>query len=344
MLARLRARRWLLLLGALLLAGGCTTETQAPEAAGPLLPQLASRQDQVRELVLRGAGGKAVVTLQRKDEEWQVAQRAGWRADGARIAQYLAQLAQARRVEAKTDRAAMYPRIGVEDVADANATGTELQLSGTGIEARLVIGKAHKMSGGRFVRPAGQPRSWLCDVDVGFDADPVSWIEHRVLAVPLARVDRVRIRPRTAPAFSLVMRDDRFRPDDAPSGAMRDSHAGDDIASALVAFDIDDVAADDGPKQVSQELDYELVDGSVLTVAVWRDGQRDWARLASSFDEARGAGWERQSGRKDVQAQARAQVAEWARRFAGRKFLLPATLARTLTLDHSQILEGAATP
>jgi hypothetical protein len=344
---RLRGRARLpffVVLAFALCVGACTRAPPGAEDGGPLLPQLASRQDHVDALEVRGAGDKALVSLKRVGGEWQVAQRAGWRADGERIAQFLQRLANARRVEAKTDRAVMYPRIGVEDVSDPNAGGTEVRLSGKDISARLVVGKPHAPTGGRFVRVVGQARSWLCDTDVGFDADPVSWLDHRLLSVPLARVDRVRVRPRTTPAFSLSSRDDRFRLDDAPSAAMNDSFAGDDIASALVALDVDDVARDDGPKLVSQELDYELVDGSVLTIAVWRDGPRDWARVSASFNEAQGAAWERLGGKPGVQATARAQVAEWTRRFAGRKFLLPPALAHTLTLDHSQVLEGAQPP
>ena len=340
MAARLRA----LLAVFVLCAAACTRPAPASPSLGLLLPELAARQQQVDRLELRGPGDRAQVTLERHGEAWRLAQRAGWPADGARIAQYLAQLAQARRVEAKTDRAVMYPRIGVEDIADPGAGGNELRLSGQGIAAKLLIGKVHKPSGGRFVRLAGQAPSWLCDLDVGFDSDPVSWLEHRLVALPLARVERVRVRPRNAPAFSLVSRDDRFRPDDAPSVAMGDSHAGDDIASALVALDIEDVADDDGPQQVSQALDYELVDGGVLTLAVWREGQRDWLRVSASFNEAAGAAWERQAGKPGVQARVQAQVAAWSQRFAGRKFLLSPALARTLTLDHSQILEGSPPP
>jgi hypothetical protein len=328
-----------------LLAASCAKAPPAEPAGGaPLLPALASRQDHVDTLEVRGAGDEALVSLKRVGDEWQVVQRQGWRADGARIAQFLERLANARRVEPKTDRPVMYPRIGVEDVADPNAGGTELRLSGKDVSARVVVGMPHKSTGGRYVRLVGEARAWLCDTDVSLDPDPVSWIDHRLLSIPLARVDRVRIRPRTAASFSLSSRDDRFRLDDAPSAAMNDSYAGDDIASALVGFDVDDVAPDNGPPQASQALDYELVDGTVLTVSVWREGQRDWARVAASFDEAQGAKWERLSGKPGVQARARAQVAEWTRRFGGRKFLLAPGLAHTLTLDHSQILEGAQAP
>ena len=344
--ARARAR-WLRLFAIATLAlalSGCARAPESELASGPLLPVVGSSQDRIDRLQLRGAGNKLLVSLAREKGEWRVAERAGWPADGARVVGYLAKLAQARRVEAKTASAAMHARLGVEDIADPEAKGHELRLSGPGISQRLSIGELHVRSGGRYVRTNGQPRAWLTDVDVGFDADPVDWLERRLVAIPLARVERVRMRPRGGTAFALVHRDDRFRPDDAPAGAMRDSYAGDQVASALEAFDIDDVGKDDGDndgsRPASQELDYELVDGTVLTIAVWRDCQRDWARLRASFDEARASAWATQARRPRALAEARAKAQAWSRRFEGRRFLLPEATARILMLDHSQILEG----
>jgi hypothetical protein len=312
---------------------------QGATTPGPLLPRLAARQDQVSRLVLRGAGSRELVRLQRVGGEWRVAQRAGARADAARIAQFLLQLAQARRMEAKTDQPVMYPRLGVEDIADPEAGGQELELSGKDIGERVVFGKEHKLTGGRYARLHGQARSWLIDLDAGFEPDPVAWIEHRLLDVPLARVGRVRIQPRSGTGFSLLSLDDRFRPDDAPPAAMGDSHAGDEIASALQAFDIDDVAPDD-QRVAERKLDYELVDGSVLAVSIWREGPRDWARLSASLDPARASAWAQQARRPQRIEEAKAQVREWNRRFAGRRYLLPEALATTLMRDHAQILEG----
>jgi hypothetical protein len=243
-------------------------------------------------------------------------------------------------VEAKTDREVMYPRLGVEDVADANAGGHELQLAGGDFDARVLLGKAHPMSGATYARRKGEKRSWLLDVDASFDPDPLAWLERELLRVPLARVERVRIRPRNGGDFVLESRGDRFRPDDAPEAAMGESHAGDDIASALDGFAIEDAGRDAG-QQASRILEYELVDGTVLSIGVWREGPRDWARIEARVDEAHAQAWARQSGRPQSLVQARAQVAEWNRRFARRKYLLPQALASTLMLEYSQILQGA---
>jgi hypothetical protein len=329
-------------LAALLLAlAACAPGGSGPaaDAPGPLLPELAARERQVDSLLLRGAGERVLVTLRREGGEWRLGERQGARADADRIARYLDTLARARRIEAKTERAVLYPRLGVEDVADPEAGGHELQIAGAGIAARILLGKQHAPSGARYARRRGEARSWLLDVDAGFDADPVGWLQRRLLEVPLARVERVRIRPRHGKGFVLASRGDRFRPDDAPEAAMRDSHAGDALAAALDGFTVDDAGADAG-QEASRVLDYELVDGAVLAIGVWRDGPRDWARIGARIDEARAQDWARQSGRAQSAAEARARVAEWNRRFQGRKYLLPQALATTLMLDHEQILRG----
>jgi hypothetical protein len=309
-----------------------------------LLPLLADRQRQVDQFEVRGAGGKALLRFRRTGDFWLMDERP-WRADGGRIAQYLLTLAQAQRVEAKTDRAAMYPRIGVEDVSDPDATGVELRLSGKGgFDARVVIGKPHKPSGGRFARLSSTKRSWVVDADIGIDPDPLAWLDHHVVAVPLPLVESVRMRPRNAPEYTLVMRDDRFRPDDAPSGAMRDSHAGDQIASALVDFQAEDVALGGTHEPASQQLVYALVDGGTLAVSVWREGQRDWARIEAGVDDKKSSSWSLQSGRPEWEKEVRARAKKWRAQFMGRKFLLSQELARTLTLDHSQVLQGDPPP
>jgi hypothetical protein len=306
-----------------------------------ILPGLAGNPGQVDRLLLRGAGRRVLVSLERIDGEWRLREREGARADSARIQEYLLRLAQARSVENKTGSPAMYPRIGVEDVSSPEAGGHELELAGQGVSARIIIGKAHALSGTSFARIPGEAPSWRLDTDIGFEPDPVAWLEHRLLDVPIARVDRVRIRPRAGGEFSLAMRDDRFRPEDAPAAMLRDSHAGDDIAAAVQDFGIEDAGRDDG-REAERVLDYELVDGAVLSVGVFRDGLRDWARISARLDEARAQDWAARARRAQALAETRAQVAQWQRRFAGRRFLLPPALASKLMLEYSQILQGEA--
>ncbi len=230
--------------------------------------------------------------------------------------------------------------MGVEPISLADATGTELELSGGGIASRLLIGHEHAKFNSNYVRKDGQAQSWLTDLPVTFDRDPASWLDRRLIDLPLARVSRVQVSGGDEPPFSLSHRDDRFRLDDAPSAAMHDSHQGDAMASVLEQLKFEDVAPDDGAPAVERELRFTSVDGRLVTLQAWHDGGRLWARLTASLDEAGVLAWTQQAGNEKAAEGLRRQVAEWNRRFDAHRFLLPENVATTLMLSHAQILAG----
>ena len=339
-------RKWLLrpLLLALLAVVGCGRGPQAPGKA-PLLQDLAPLQDQLDSVRLRGAGNAVLVTLRKQDGSWRVVEQDGWPADAGRLSQYLFVLSQAHRLEAKTANPALYARLGVQPVSGADATGSELELSGGGHQWRLLIGHEHSKLDRNYVRVDGQAQSWLTDLPVDFDRDPVSWLDRRLVDLPLARIARVQVKDRTGESFSLSHRDDRFRLDDAPSAAMHDSHQGDAMAAALDQLQFDRLARDDGKAVLERELIYTAVDGSELRLQAWHDGEQVWVRLSASLAEARAAAWLRETGGKPAElAQLRARTDQWNGRFRGRRFQVSAALANTLMLSHQQILAGAPAP
>lgn len=317
----------------------CSGDPSAARAQ-PLLPGLAQAQHGLHTLRLRGAAGRTLVTLQRRDGAWRVAERDGWAADAGRISQYLFVLSQARRMEGKTAEPRLYPRLGVQPVTLADATGTELELAGKGWSSRLVIGNAHPRLDGNYVRVGDEPQAWLTDLPVEFDKDPVAWLDRRLLDLPLARVRQVRVSGEES--FSLSHRDDRFRLDDAPSAAMRDSHLGDEIAGALDQLRFEDVAADDGAAVAERSLEYGSVEGMRFRLQVVRVGERRWLRVDVDMDDEASRAWAALSDENDkALAGIAAGAATLDDKLSGRRFLIDETLARTLMLDHAQILAGA---
>jgi len=328
------------LLLALVVCAGCNRAEPVP--AKPLLiPGLAERQDGLQRMQLRGVGNVALVTLDRKDGHWRVAERANWPADEGRISQYLFVLSQTHRAEAKTDNPALYSRLGVEPVTSPGATGSELELSGGGISSRLLIGHEHAKFNSNYVRMDGQAQSWLTDLPVTFDPDPASWLDRRLIDLPLARIAAVQVSGGGEKPFSLSHRDDRFRLDDAPSAAMHDSHQGDAMASVLGQLKFEDLAPDDGAPKAERELRFVSVDGRLVTIQAWYEGGRLWARLAASLDEENLLAWTQQAGNERTADSLRKNVAEWNQRFDAHRFLLPENVATTLMLTHEQILSGA---
>jgi hypothetical protein len=335
----------LTLLGSIAFVGGCKKANEPEQAKVLLFPTLADRQDQLQTLQLRGAGNKSLVTLNKKDGSWRVAERTDWPADPGRISQYLFVLSQTHREEAKTANPALYSRLGVEPITTANATGTELKLEGRGISGLLLIGNEHAKFDSNYVRVDGQAQAWLTDLPVTFDRNPAAWLDRRLVDLPLARVAEVRVSGKGEKAFSLSHRDDRFRLDDAPSAAMGESHQGDALASVLAPLLLDDLAVDDGTAQVARELQVIAVDGLQLNVQTWHVGDRLWLRLKASIDEARAEQWSKLAGGKVKPGETLSKrIDDLNRRFAGRRFQVPADAAVVLMLSHDEILAGAPTP
>ena len=340
----LRAARRLALGVACLALGACGGDTTSAGKT-KLFPSLDKAQADVELLQLRGARNRALVTLERRDGTWRVAQRGGWPADAGRISQYLFVLSQARRMQAKTSDPGLYARLGVEPVNVVDAKSVELTLSGKAIRSRLLIGNEHPRLEGYYVRADGEAGTWLTDLPVYFDPDPRVWLDRRLVDVPLARIVQVRISGVGERPFSLSHREDRFRPDDAPAAAMRDSYQGDVVASALDQLQFEDLVADAGRMPPLRTLDYAAVDGLRLQVQAVRDGEQLWIRMKAALDPATAQAWSKVSAANAASnATLEARVAALNKAFEGRRFLLADPLATQLMLTHEQILAGAPKP
>ncbi len=337
------ARLWLPVIACLAL-GACGGDKASTEKA-KLFPALDKAQADMTSMQLRGAGNRILVSLERRNGAWQVAERSGWPADVGRISQYLFVLSQARRMEAKTSDPALYSRLGVEPISAVDAKGAELTLSGKGVRARLLIGNDHPRLDGYYVRVDGEAGAWLTDLPVYFDPDPRVWLDRRLVDVPLARIAQVRISGVDETPFSLSHREDRFRLDDAPAAAMRDSYQGDVVASALDQLHFEDLAVDAGSLKAIRTLDYSTVEGLLLQVQVFRDGEQLWVRMKAGTDPATAQAWAKMSAANAASnATLEARVKAFNDSFSNRRFLLADPAATNLMLTHEQILAGAPKP
>ncbi|GGA77395.1 hypothetical protein GCM10011521_14610 [Arenimonas soli] len=305
----------------------------APASSGEALPGFAARIESLQRVEVRGAGDRLLVSLVRRDEAWEVEQHPGWPANQREISRALFRLGEARRIEAKTDQPALHARLGVEDVSQADAKGAELRFEGGGDPLGLVVGRNHPGLGGSYVRVAGEDASWLIDADLSPARDPVAWLDRRLLDLPLARTERVRISPASGRDFSLERDGDSFVVRGAPAGGSLDAQA---TATAAVPeqLALDGLAQDDGHEASLRHV-YETVDGLRLEIASWQDEAGTWARLSLDLDEDAATAWFDQAG-EDAEpsaerlARLRGQVQAWQGRFEGRKFLLPSHKAANL--------------
>ena len=327
--------------GLVLLLASCAKSQPAPMAKPLALPTLAARIDRIDEVRMSGAGNRVLVTLRKREGVWRVIERGDWPALPGLVDTALFALSRARLSEAKTDQPRLYPRLAVEDVVAEGAQGVQVRLSGGGAPMTIIIGHEHPKLDGNYVRVEGQAQSWLTDVALSFEREPVGWIDRNLVDLPLARVAEVAVKPSPGKAFELTRRGDRFWPKDAPEPVASASREGDALAGVLDHLEFEEVVADSADSAViDRQLRFTAVDGRIIEVQAWRADGKIWARFAASLDSARAAAWQAQAPDASARATVEKELAEWQLRFAGHAFKLPAYQTSILYTGRDQILLG----
>lgn len=211
--------------------------------AGPLLPELEARINELSEVAILGAGDATVATLVREDDRWIVAERDGWPADTAQLRNLLLSLSQARRLEAKTSNPELHHRLGVEALAAADAAGAGVRL-GSGAQAPVVIVGQPRGSDASYVRMADQPQAWLVDRLLEVPRTPQAWLDRELLQVDATRVAAASIVPPDGKRVQITARDDGpgFALANAPKGRTVVDGDVEGAAGLLSSLRIEDVA------------------------------------------------------------------------------------------------------
>jgi hypothetical protein len=259
-------------------------------ARGPVLPSLAARIPGLDGIEVVGAGDAPLVSLHKVDGEWRMADRDDWPANQRQIGDALRLLAGAERVEAKTADPKRWVQLGVEDVALADAKGLRLVLSGGGDPLQLTIGNNHPALGGSYVRVADESQVWLADVDLAPSREANVWLDRRLVDIPVARIESMRIAASGSRPLEFARVDDRFGLDGQRPEAMADPDDGIATAGFTDQLALDEVAKDSGAEATHTAV-FTGVDGVELTVQAWRDERGTWARLQPTLDEAKAQAW-----------------------------------------------------
>jgi len=274
--------------------------------AGDLvLPGLEHSVNSVTEVDLRRGDGTRT-SLRKASVGWVVGER-DWAAEPGKVRKLLLDLGALNVVEEKTRLPANYPQLGVEDVSNAKATGTQIDVVTPARTFALIVGKTSSGKSG-FVRVAGAAPTLLAAPLLTPDADPKSWLERSLVDVPQARIRQVDEKPAAAPSFSAT-RDKKEQPDFSvapiPKGRLLTSAgAADSIAASLSGLTLEDAQKAAAPADAkAARAVFRTFDGLELEVRGRKDGSRSLITLAAraSAKEAdaeahalntRLAGWE----------------------------------------------------
>ena len=158
-----------------------------------LLPGIAAQINNVNRVEIVTAGDNTVATLVRSGDSWQLEQMAGYWADWPKLHTLLAALAQARVIEAKTDKPEYYARLGVEDITVESADSVLVRLGIGDQTTGILIGHRAQGRQGQFVRLQGKASSALIDRKLDISTLQLDWADSRIIDISSSEVAEVEI-------------------------------------------------------------------------------------------------------------------------------------------------------
>ena len=271
------------------------TGTEQAQADNVLLPSFRQHVNDVSRV--RVARGEVVaVSLERGESGWTVAELDHYPADWPGLRELLADLADARIVEYKTDNPEYYGRLGVADAPSGDGDGQVLIMEAGDQSWRLVIGDRPSLQDGQYVRVADEPRVLLLDREIDVSDEPVDWVAEDVLDIPPAEVASLEIRHDDGELvrISKVSADDAdYVLETRPEGReLSSSYMVNAAAGVFSGLRMDDVRRDDeDPDAFRVAIEALLFDGTRVQAQVIGDDDDRWLRLlAVAPDVVTGAG------------------------------------------------------
>lgn len=330
---------------------------ETAQRAGEVLPGLSERINDVKRISLTGPGQKLLVTLDRTDQGWTLAEKGGYRADAGKVREYLLKLSQAQLTEQKTANEQRYAEIGVTDISAADAKGVLVALEGLPQPAQLIVGIVNARGDSTYVRRAGEKQSWLAKGGLIPDKTAANWLDKRIVDLPATRVREVAWTQPDGKSVRVVKdkaSDTNYRLADMPKGREPASEfAANSQATTLAGLNFDDVlpAAEAAPPADGKvyRATFAGYDGIVVEMTGWKKNDAFQARFTVRKDEAAfeasvaaaspapdanaGGSAATDSAKENVDpakdkadraARLDAEIAELAKRFDGWTFVLPA--------------------
>jgi len=248
----------------------------------PLMPGLATALNSVTSVTVRRAGNDTVASLRRTEGGWVVTDRDDYPANFARVRQNLLGLAEAQIFESKTANAEFYDRLGVRDIADAEATGRELDIEAPDYSARIIVGRTDEGGGSlAYVRRAGEAQSYLVTASLDPGSSAADWLDTKIIDLPSTRVRSVQIRHPDGEILAIAKprsESTNYTVADVPDGrSLTYDGVANAIGAALAGLNLDAVEPAQGFDAGGNEptvASYETFDGLIVEVRTWQPGDR----------------------------------------------------------------------
>lgn len=261
------------------------------DQARPLVADLADHVNDVSRMVMTTANKKVVVTLDKKDGIWTVAEKGNYPADLGKLREYLLKLADTKLVEKKTAKPDRYADIGLSDISDPKAKGVAIEIDGLAAPVGFIAGIYNAQGGGTYVRRTSEEQSWLATGNLIPDKEPANWLHKELADIPSDRIASVTITHadgKVLRVFKDQASDPHYTIADMPKGREPTSEfAANGLAGVLADLKLDDVASASDvavPDKVT-EVRYVTFDGVIVDAKAWQVGDTHYVALSASEDK-----------------------------------------------------------
>jgi hypothetical protein len=268
--------------------------TSAPVGTGStLVPDLKAALGDIERVTVVKANGETVATLEKRPDNWVVADKGGYVANAAKLRQALTALSEAKILEQKTANPELYARLGVEDVTGASAAGVSLAMTAPGHELPTIILGNAEGSKYRYARRAGEAQSYLIDRNPDVPRAAAQWVDSVIVDVRGERIREVTIKHPDGEVVHISKASPElanFEVADVPKGREL-SYPGvaNVIGNALRELNLEDVERASAPAEQPTIVEFRTFDGLVLRVTGAKRGDDDWITLEASVDPSQAA-------------------------------------------------------
>lgn len=257
---------------------------------GSLVPGLRAALNDVSKVRIIGAGNQTLVTLNKAENGWGVAERDGYSADIEKVRGLLIGLADSVLIEAKTTNPELYAKLGVEDLAGAEAKGLRIELDGAAAPVKLIVGHYSSQGAvGTYVRRNDEAQSWLARGSLIPDTKPELWLKRELADIESSRLRQVEISRdgRTLVVSKSSPGDDKFQIQGIPKGREpKSEYEANGLGSVLTGLRFDDVrkASGESAGKAGLHARYTSFDGLVVNAEAVTEGEHNWVRFAALLD------------------------------------------------------------
>lgn len=258
-----------------------------------LVSGLKAELNNVQTVRVVAAGNQTLVTLNKAEKNWTVAERDNYPADIEKVREFLIKLADATVIEPKTSNPELYGKLGLVDVAAPEATGVRVEIDGLKAPAKLIIGNySSQGGGGTFARRNDEAQSWLVKGTLVAEKQPQQWLAKNLADIPSTRIQRIEL---TKPGKKLLAAskqtaaDANYQIENVPKGKqLKSDFEGNALASVLAGLRLDDVRKlqTTEPENSSEQLSarYVTFDGLVINAVARFQDEQHWVTFAAVFD------------------------------------------------------------